>query len=262
MPSLLVHITLPENTRGRDFVVADLHGCLSLLERELAARRFDARVDRVLAVGDVIDRGADSARALELFAQPWFFSVRGNHEQAMLDWVNAVIDGKSAHEIRELASRHFAWGGDWALPLLTRALREGGASLHAWQQALAALPLAISTQVRDERIGIVHACVPGGDWRVFDEARANNTPADESANEHLLQDTLWTRRPAEVLRDGVRGIDRVYAGHNQVESIVSISNFRMIETAAWAGNGLTLIDITTPTRRSGWAARLFGSRNP
>jgi serine/threonine protein phosphatase 1 len=248
---------LPENTSGRDFVVADLHGCLALFERELAARRFDPTRDRVLAVGDVIDRGADSARALELFAQPWFFSVRGNHEQAMLDWVDALLAGKPAADVRELAARHFAWGGDWALPLLTRALRDGGDALRPWHETLSALPLALCTSIRGQRVGIVHACVPGGDWRVF--ADAADTGSDEA---RVAQDVLWARRPAEMHRDGVRGIDCVYAGHNQVAAVTRLGNFHMIETAAWAGNALTLIEPgSAPAPREGWTARLFGRRS-
>jgi len=250
------HIALPENTAGRDFVVADLHGCLALFERELAARRFDASCDRVLAVGDVIDRGADSARALELFAQPWFFSVRGNHEQAMLDWVDALLAGKPALEVRELASRHFAWGGDWALPLLTRALREGGEVLRPWRNALSALPLALTTTVRGQRIGIVHAGVPGGDWRIFTDAADARDDAPEA-----LHDVLWARDPAALHRDGVRGIDHVYAGHNRVAAVTRFGNFNLIETAAWAGNPLTLIELgNAPAASESWAARLFGRR--
>ena len=78
-------IALPENRRGRDFVIGDLHGCTPDLFRTLRSVGFDPLVDRVFAVGDLIDRGPDSLGALELLKKPWFFSAKGNHEDIFLD---------------------------------------------------------------------------------------------------------------------------------------------------------------------------------
>lgn len=234
MPLAPLLIELPENTRGRDFVVADLHGHLPLLDRALAARGFDRTCDRVLAVGDLIDRGPASADVLALLAEPWFASVRGNHEQALLDWIDALLEERPAAEVRTLAGRHFGIGGDWATSLLTAAQRHGKETLRPWQQALAALPFALATRAHGASIGVVHACVPGGDWQFFRQT---------SAETQALHRVLWHRHPHEEAPVGVRGIDLVFAGHNQVPAVHRIGNFRMIETAAWAGNELTLIEL-------------------
>lgn len=79
------------NEKGRDFVVGDIHGCLDELIALLAHARFNPKRDRLFSVGDLVDRGPRSADTLELLEKPWFFAVRGNHEQMLLDhWRNPV----------------------------------------------------------------------------------------------------------------------------------------------------------------------------
>lgn len=80
---------LPLNTQGRDFVVGDVHGCYSLLRALLTAVGFYPPTDRLIAVGDLVDRGPASLECLELLSEPWFFSVRGNHEQMLLEHLRA-----------------------------------------------------------------------------------------------------------------------------------------------------------------------------
>lgn len=246
-------VELPENTRGRDFVVGDLHGHVSLLEQALAARRFDPAGDRVIAVGDVIDRGPESLRALALFAEPWFYSVRGNHEQAMLDWIDALLDGRDPDEVRMLAHRHFSIGGDWAIGLLKRALNGDESVLHDWRNALSTLPWAIATHAHGVHAGIVHACVPGADWDFF---------RDPDADPHRLHLALWCRTPEEEMTDGVRGIDEVFVGHNVVQTPMHVGNAHLIETCAWQGGELTLVELgrgpgkaVKPSGWRGWLRR-------
>lgn len=71
------------NPHGRDLVVGDIHGCMEQFECVLARANFDFQRDRLFSVGDLVDRGDHSARALRLLAEPWFHVVIGNHE-AML----------------------------------------------------------------------------------------------------------------------------------------------------------------------------------
>ncbi|WP_303720074.1 metallophosphoesterase, partial [Pseudomonas aeruginosa] len=41
--------------------------------------------DLLISVGDIIDRGPDSMKCLQLMQEKWFYAVRGNHEQMALD---------------------------------------------------------------------------------------------------------------------------------------------------------------------------------
>jgi serine/threonine protein phosphatase 1 len=72
------------NTRGRDLIVGDIHGCFSRLGAHLNYLQFDPARDRLFSVGDLIDRGPESEHALEWLAQPWFHAVKGNHEEAAM----------------------------------------------------------------------------------------------------------------------------------------------------------------------------------
>ena len=74
------------NTQGRDFVVGDLHGCLDAFKAQLDRVGFDPLRDRVFSVGDLVDRGDNSFETLALLKEPWFFAVRGNHEDMMLSY--------------------------------------------------------------------------------------------------------------------------------------------------------------------------------
>lgn len=261
-------IALAENTAGCDFAVADIHGYFSLLEQQLAARKFDPACDRVIAVGDLIDRGPESARALEFLARPWFHSVRGNHEQAMLEWLQPLLAGNQ-DSVRENAARHVAFGGDWIAPLLTRAKNGDHEEIRRWHDALAALPIAISVPRKGELIGVIHATVPGGDWSLMDSDEPVASPPSIHA-----RTAMWARKPlADVLPAGaakatmpstdksiaafaapaeprVTGIDRVYVGHNVVDFVQKIGNLHMIEIGAWLGHGLTVINLDDDAPRT------------
>lgn len=91
---------LPQNLTGRDFVVGDLHGCKPLLFEFLAHINFDPTKDRVISVGDLVDRGPDSYGTLQLLYEPWFHAVMGNHEDMML---------------QSLAQNSQAWFNIWVM---------------------------------------------------------------------------------------------------------------------------------------------------
>ncbi len=70
----------------RTIVVGDVHGCLEELDELLRMVELRAGFDRLVFVGDLLDRGPDSVgvvrRARELGAR----SVLGNHEASHLRW--------------------------------------------------------------------------------------------------------------------------------------------------------------------------------
>lgn len=78
---------------GPVYAVGDIHGRDDLLEAMLAAIEADAGASpRVIFLGDVIDRGPDSRRALDLVAETlarWPDSqlILGNHEDFLLRFV-------------------------------------------------------------------------------------------------------------------------------------------------------------------------------
>ena len=85
--------TFQPNALGRDFVIGDLHGSMAVLENLLYNLKFDKSIDRMFSVGDLVDRGAESLRALGLIREPWFHVVLSNHEQMMLEAFNGGYMG-------------------------------------------------------------------------------------------------------------------------------------------------------------------------
>lgn len=112
------HSTTPAVPRvpegQRIYAVGDVHGCLALLDRLLAAITADngARAPAsttLVMVGDLIDRGLESRGVVERMMEvPEGFDtlviLRGNHEQFLLDALvqpEAVWDGWLSHGGRQ-----------------------------------------------------------------------------------------------------------------------------------------------------------------
>ncbi len=58
------------------WVVSDIHGCYQRLINELKQRGFNPDEDLLISVGDLIDRGPDSVKCLQLTEENWFRAVR------------------------------------------------------------------------------------------------------------------------------------------------------------------------------------------
>ena len=77
------------------YVIGDVHGCLGTLEALFARLPFDAATDRLWMVGDLVNRGPDSAgvlrwaRGKERELGERFVAVLGNHDIHLL----ARVDG-------------------------------------------------------------------------------------------------------------------------------------------------------------------------
>lgn len=80
----------------RRICIGDIQGCREPLERLLAAVGFTAGRDRLLPVGDLVNKGPDSKGTLELLMQLGAEPVLGNHD---LHW---LAKGKGSE-------RHAAW---------------------------------------------------------------------------------------------------------------------------------------------------------
>ncbi|MBA1148284.1 metallophosphoesterase [Ectothiorhodospiraceae bacterium WFHF3C12] len=148
---------LPLNESGRDIVVGDIHGAFSSLEQELERVDFDPAVDRLICVGDLVDRGAESGNVIHWLVEPWFHSVLGNHDASLILSESRFPEWLQNHS-RVCLGEHLCHEHNWF-----RALSD----LHqdAVLDALARLPLAIEIPTREGLVGVVHASVPPGlDW--------------------------------------------------------------------------------------------------
>ena len=76
---------LKHRTQGQDYFVGDIHGRYDARIAELSEVGFDINRDRLISVDDLVDRGEPRALVRELLNNAWFYAVRGNHEQFILD---------------------------------------------------------------------------------------------------------------------------------------------------------------------------------
>ena len=81
-----MHKHVNVNTRGRDFVVGDIHGCYYLVEKFMEHVNFDRSKDRLFGCGDLVDRGPESVKCLNLLYEHWYDQVAGNHEEMTVDY--------------------------------------------------------------------------------------------------------------------------------------------------------------------------------
>lgn len=76
---------------NRIYAIGDIHGCATQMEALIARLDIDARHDRLVFIGDYIDRGPDSKevidRILDLMQKiDHVICLLGNHEQMFLDF--------------------------------------------------------------------------------------------------------------------------------------------------------------------------------
>jgi len=138
-------LRLPRNAKGRDLVVGDLHGHRTLLEQELDRFGFDPSCDRVLSVGDLIDRGPESLATLSLIEEPWFYAVLGNHELMLLNFLDYY--GSRLHSRKSFPTG----GGEWINEAASRNRR----ALARLADGIASLPLAIHVE-NDVSFNVTH----------------------------------------------------------------------------------------------------------
>jgi serine/threonine protein phosphatase 1 len=213
MTSLILQ--LPKNAHGRDFVVGDIHFKTNDLNRGLRALGFDQAKDRLIAVGDLVDRGAGVLDGLKLLGEPWFFSVQGNYERMLIDAYDA-----NPH------ARYSAHGAGW---WMTIADESKGMII----ERLRGLPMAIEMQSDRGVVGVVHADVPAGiSWPTF------TAQLDDVAFQEIA---LWGRdRVVKHHRQGVSGVWRVCTGHTWVPRPLRLGNVLALDVTGGGDGSLAI----------------------
>lgn len=243
---------LSRNERGRDLVVGDLHGHRGLLERALDRLNFDPKFDRVLSVGDLVDRGPDSLSTLQLLEEPWFHAVLGNHELMLLHYLgrySSRLYGRKAY---------LQGGGHWVLDAAQRHRRK------LWRLAdrLAELPLALQVEA-DMPFVLAHTGMEpaGGLQRRLervDRVRGERVPPDiadvvTSARQHhravgrLSLTTLdFAGTPVDISASPMPGGYLTYVGHTPIRHVTVHDGFVHVEQGV-GGPSLQRGEVRAPT---------------
>lgn len=207
-------LRLEENQAGRDFVVGDIHGMFSTLDQLLIDIEFDPECDRLISVGDLIDRGKESTRALEFLEKPWFYSIMGNHESMLLESFEDKLTYKNWTEQN---------GGDWWVSVDDNTKQQ-------MRQAFSVLPYAMEIPTAKGKIGVVHAGVTSRThWDTFIE----KLETDENVRDYAL----WTRAHYDRFNavgnaETIAGVKYLVVGHTPTQEPIQAGNVRYIDTGA------------------------------
>lgn len=256
-------LKLPQNTKGRDWFVGDLHGELSKLLAFLEFSAFDQSKDRLIAVGDLVDRGPKSAGLLRFFSRhrEWFFSCMGNHDAMMVD----ALTNPLQYLRYKTGSVWYGNGGGWIEKV-------DPVEVKGLVMALECLPLAIEVELANAlRVGVVHAEVPL--WATWSDLETATLDTGDilDMSDRLGASLLWARRRTRMAYRVVKnpsarsispamagvmtkvlapvsGIDLLITGHTNCEPRRPqwIENLMWIDTGAGYKNGvLSFVDPTT-----------------
>lgn len=192
-------LRLSQNHHGRDFVVGDIHFKTTDLYKGLRKLGFDSQTDRVIGVGDLIDRGPGVLEGLKLLGEPWFFTVMGNHEQML---IRAYRENPDA--------RYVSHGAGWWATVADE-------SKEMIIVKLETLPTLIEIESPRGIVGVVHGDVPRGlSWQGF---------VNDIDNAQVEEIALWGReRIKKHYRQGVAGVWRVCTGHTWIPEPLRLGN--------------------------------------
>ncbi|MGJ8678895.1 metallophosphoesterase [Paraglaciecola sp.] len=223
-----------QNTKGRDFICADVHGYFNILEKQLIQHQFNYSTDRLFSLGDLIDRGHDSKHVLEWLEKPWFHAIQGNHERMLID----VVDSQS----EDTRLQWQRWGGQWASAL-------DDASLRVYYEAIIKLPAAIEIELsKDKHVGLVHAELPDTcDWLHVKDMLL--TAPKNIEDNHAISGLFWNR--AQPFYDEltvqkvqpVQNIHHVFHGHTPVQEYKTITNRSFLDLGSYGTGEIGFIEV-------------------
>lgn len=183
--------------KGRIYFTTDLHGHYDLLHEHLKAVSFDSTKDLLIIGGDMCDRGPDSQYVLDYLNEPWVYSIRGNHEQLLIDAYDEGFNGPSTNCL-------LGNGGIWVGSVSDDLLK-------AIYESFKSLPLAIELLTPTEKIGIIHAQCPYNNWDEFKKMTKPELEYDGAAT------AQWARSNYQK-NITVKGVDRLLVGHTPTDS--------------------------------------------
>ena len=238
---------VPPGTRW--YAIGDIHGRLDLFEAVIdAIEQDDARApaaeSTVVLLGDLVDRGPDSAgvvrRTREWQAERRVRLLAGNHEEMFLYALEdvAVLRHFLRHGGRETALSYGIPRADY-----------DKASLEELQGLLAA-----ALPDEDRRfLSAAKNYIVAGDYLFVHAGIAPQVPLDEQEAHHLR----WIREP---FLDHAEPHDHfVVHGHTITETIDERSNRIGIDTGAYRSGCLTALVLEGTTRRTIQAVERNGS---
>lgn len=200
------------------YVVSDIHGCDRKYAAMLDKLNFN-NDDTLYILGDVVDRGSGGLHILlDAAARPNVILLRGNHEQAALEFLPYTPDSEiHSGALRERWREWMQDGGERTY----RAFRSSSAATRVRiLRILGSLPVYAETQVGERRFFLAHT-VP--------EKRKMRHPENCRVRDFLTGEPEY-----EACYDPSR---HIVTGHT-ITSFIDVTSQGRI----WHGNGHIAID--------------------
>ena len=93
-------------TQNRTIFIGDVHGCITELKEMIHTLRPEDS-DRIVLLGDMINRGPDSAAVVKYVHDSGYECLLGNHEAEYLMYFEKIEKYKKLHD--EIGSRRHEW---------------------------------------------------------------------------------------------------------------------------------------------------------
>lgn len=223
----------------RYYAIGDIHGRLDLYEAMIAAIEGEISAapgldHRIILLGDLIDRGPDSAGVIAR-TQAWQQArnvrvLAGNHEEMFL----------AAFETAE-ALRHFLKHGGRET-ILSFGFTPQQLAQWELEEILAALPQVVSRSTRDY-IASFETMIRAGDY-VFVHAGIDPT---RTLDDQKRSDLLWIR---DRFLNHEGPLDKVIVhGHTIFQQVMDCGNRIGIDTGAFRSGVLTALVLEGDRRR-------------
>ena len=211
--------------KGKLWAVGDIHGCYNLLMTRLKEVGFDFKNDLLVAVGDLVDRGTQNIKCIELLSKPWFTSVRGNHE-------DLCIGGLHDEAYKRC---HISNGGEWFYML-------DGQAMYNIAKTFAELPVALEISYNGKKFGFVHGHIEENNWDEFKASFSKNQRGRAASDL-----AMWGRdRLNEDNKQytHVKGVHAVIMGHTVTQKPCKRDNCYWIDTGAVHWGTMTVLDLS------------------
>lgn len=215
----MIHEYNENENGGIDYVVGDIHGCFSRLERMLQRIGFDKTKDRLFCLGDLVDRGPESHKVLDFLANEWVIALAGNHDDMAIDY---AINGGDYGAGSQFEQDYRANGGEWNINASYGFTQEV-------KRAFEKLPLVIEYKREGKKpLVFVHADLPFNSL-----AEMREKLEDPVWRQYARINCMWERRRAEGERKNYfKDIDTVIVGHTVVPRPVLLQDTLYIDTGA------------------------------
>ena len=203
--------------REKRFVIGDIHGCLGMLERLIDKIPWDPSKDRLIFIGDYVDRGEDSRGVVEYVVtlKQDFQNVQcliGNHEYMLLDY----LSGKDTQ---------------------TYILNGGGATLMSYDRVRQNKDDPLIPPAHLEFLSSLLPMIELDNYYIVHAGFRPHVPIEDQE----LFDMLWIRN--EFLLSEYNFGKVVIFGHTPLNNPVVMKNKIGIDTGAVFGNRLTCLEL-------------------